>query len=213
MTGIELIGLRISVYTRIARLALEEKNVDYTLREVDIFADDGPPADYLELHPFGMIPCLRDGDRVLYETGAITRYIDEANPGPRLQPQDVFQRARMNQIVSVLDAYAYTAMVWDVYVQRNVVTEGGGSPDEALIEAGLKQSYAVLQQLEAWCEDHAFLTGDALTLADLYAYPMLLYFSQTVEGDDLLQDMPRLQRWMARMHDRPSVQATPYYAD
>ena len=62
MTGITLFGLRISVYTRIARLALEEKKIDYRLEEVDIFADEGPPADYLELHPFGRIPCLRYGD-------------------------------------------------------------------------------------------------------------------------------------------------------
>ena len=213
MAGIEIIGLQISVYTRIACLALEEKSVGYRLREVDIFADDGPPADYLALHPFGAIPTLRHDDWVLYETGAITRYVDDAYIGPRLQPEDAQRRARMNQIVSVLDAYAYTAMVWDVYVQRNVVPEGGGSSDEALIEAGLQQSYTVLQQLETWCDDHAFLAGDALTLADLYAYPMLLYFSQTVEGDDLLQDMPRLQDWMARMHRRPSVQATPYHAD
>ena len=39
MSMIKLLGLRISVYTRIARLALEEKDVDYQLEEVDIFAD------------------------------------------------------------------------------------------------------------------------------------------------------------------------------
>ena len=43
MASIRLLGLRISVYTRIARLALEEKKVDYELQEVDIFADAGPP--------------------------------------------------------------------------------------------------------------------------------------------------------------------------
>jgi glutathione S-transferase len=34
---IKLLGLRISVYTRIARMALEEKSVEYELEEVDIF--------------------------------------------------------------------------------------------------------------------------------------------------------------------------------
>ena len=87
MSNIELIGLRISVYTRIACLALEEKEVDYTLREVDIFADGGPPADYLEQHPFGTIPCMKHDNFTLYETGAITRYVDEAFPGQALQPE------------------------------------------------------------------------------------------------------------------------------
>jgi glutathione S-transferase len=77
MASIKLLGLRISVYTRIARLALEEKKVDYELQEVDIFADTGPPAEYLECNPFGTIPCLRYGNFSLYETGAICRYVDE----------------------------------------------------------------------------------------------------------------------------------------
>lgn len=213
MTPIELIGLRISVYTRIARLALEEKHVGYDLSEADIFADGGPPESYLELHPFGTIPCLRQGDFVLYETGAITRYVDETCPGPNLQPEDTRQRARMNQIISVLDNYAYRPMVWDVYVQRIAVPEGGGQPDEAIIESGLRQSDRVLQQLDGWCGAGDFVAGNSLTLADLYAYPMLLYFSQTEEGADRLQSMPRVQAWMERMQVRPSVQATTFYSD
>jgi len=61
MSDLRMLGLRVSVYTRIARLALEEKGIPYQLEEVDIFADTGPPADYLALNPFGAIPCLRHG--------------------------------------------------------------------------------------------------------------------------------------------------------
>ena len=213
MAGIELIGLRISVYTRIARLALEEKNLDYRLTEVDIFADDGPPEDYLEQHPFGTIPCFRHDDFVLYETGAITRYIDEAFPGNSLQPKKPAQRARMNQIISVLDAYAYRPMVWDVYVQRVVVPEGGGKSDEATISAGLSLSSIVLKQLERWFGVTEFLVGNSVTLADLHAFPMLLYFAQTDEGANLLQTAPQLQLWLERMQARPSAQATHFYSD
>lgn len=213
MTRIELIGLQISVYTRIARLALEEKNVDYVLSEVDIFAENGPPESYLAQHPFGRIPCLRQGDFVLYETGAITRYIDEAYIGPPLQPEGARPRARMNQIISILDNYAYRPMVWDVYVQRIAVPGAGGQPDEDTIETGLRKSRLVLQQLESWCGEQDFLAGESLTLADLYAFPILLYFSQTEEGAELLRDTPRVQAWMERIQVRPSVQATPFHAD
>ena len=44
------------------------------------------PAAYLALHPFGRVPTLVHDGFALYETGAISRYIDRAFPGPALQP-------------------------------------------------------------------------------------------------------------------------------
>jgi len=211
MASIELLGLRISVYTRIARLALEEKKVDYELREVDIFADTGPPAEYLEYNPFGTIPCLKYGGFTLYETGAICRYIDEMFLGMPLQPKEPAPRARMNQIISVLDSYTYRPMVWDVYVQRIVVAGSGGQADEALIATALPTLKTVLQQIDLWRGDSDFLVGDAITLADLYAYPMLRYFIETGEGSAMLESFPRLNEWLSHMQTRTSARATSFH--
>lgn len=213
MTDITLLGLRISVYTRIARLALEEKKVDYRLEEVDIFADEGPPADYLELQPFGRIPCLRYGDLTLYETGAICRYIDEAFVGPALQPQGPWPRARMNQVVSLLDSYAYRPMVWDVYVQRIVIPGSGGEADETLIANALPTIEIVLTELERALADGAYLAGDSLSLADLHAYPMLRYFIETDEGERMVRGHRRLGAWIEAMQLRPAARATSYHGD
>ena len=133
MSDLTLYGLNRSVYTRSARLALEEKGVDYRLEEVEIFGKDGVPVEHRKRHPFGRIPVLVHGDFTLYETAAITRYIDETFPGPGLQPADLRLRARMNQIISLLDAYAYRPMVRGVFVQRVSVPLQGGSTDEETI--------------------------------------------------------------------------------
>jgi glutathione S-transferase len=106
-------SFRYSVYVRIARIALAEKGLAYEHIEVDPFGPD-VPVEYLALHPFKRVPALVDGDFVLYETEAITRYIDEAFPGPMLQPTEPRQRARMAQIISVVDSYGYVPMVRQV---------------------------------------------------------------------------------------------------
>lgn len=211
MASIKLLGLRISVYTRIARLALEEKKVDYELVEVDIFADDGPPRDYLELNPFGTIPCLLYGEFSLYETGAICRYVDEMFLGMPLQPKEPAPRARMNQIISALDSYAYRPMVWDVYVQRIVIPGSGGRADDELVASALPTIQAVLQQIEGWRGESEFLVGNAITLADLYLYPMLRYFIETGEGEAMLASYPRLQEWLTQMQTRASARATSFH--
>ncbi len=213
MSDIALLGLGISVYTRIARLALEEKGVPYRLEEVDVFADGGPPADYLELNPFGTIPCLRHGDFTLYETAAITRYVDREFAGPRLQPEAAQALARMDQVIGVLDSYGYRPMVWDVFVERVALPAEGGRSDEAKIAGALPVARRVLQQLDLWRGERAFLAGDELTLADLHCYPMLYYFGEAPEGRAMLAEFPRLQAWMETMRGRRSVQMTPYPAE
>ena len=114
--SVELFGADYSVYVRICRIVLAEKGVDYTLHPIDIFADDGPPTDYLALNPFGRIPSLRHGKFQLYETDAITAYVNEAFDGPELMPLDVQARARARQIMRLADAEIYKHLVWGVFV-------------------------------------------------------------------------------------------------
>jgi glutathione S-transferase len=206
--AVHLYGLARSVYTRIARLALEEKGVAYTLHEVEIFGPDGVPAAHLARHPFGRIPAFEHGDFKLYETNAITRYVDEAFQGPPLQPADAVRRARMNQIVGVLDAYAYRPMVWGVVVPRMRARPDGEPPDEARIADALAASARALDALDTLVAGTSHLAGAHLTLADLHAYPVLSCFAFAPEGAALLARHATLQRWLSAMRQRPSVQRT-----
>ena len=96
-------GYRYSVYLRIVAMTLLEKGVPWEYVEIDPFEEPVPEA-YLALNPFGRVPTLVHDGFVLYETTAITRYIDEAFPGVSLQPAAARERARMNQIVAISDS-------------------------------------------------------------------------------------------------------------
>ncbi|MEO8320748.1 MAG: glutathione S-transferase N-terminal domain-containing protein [Bradyrhizobium sp.] len=63
---VKLHGYQYSVYSWIARLALQEKGVSYEWVEVNPFADD-VPRDYLTMHPFKRVPTLVDGEFVVFE--------------------------------------------------------------------------------------------------------------------------------------------------
>jgi len=205
---IELLGSDYSVYVRSARLALAEKGVSYHLSAVDVFAPGGPPDAYLALNPFAKIPTLNHDGFVLYESGAILRYVDEGFEGPALQPVDRRERARMNQILSVLDAYAYTTLVWEIFVERIVKTRGGNPPDEVRISSAMGQARRVVTALETLSQAGPFLLGERLTLADCHAAPMLHLFSQTEEGELLLKGAPGLAGWLDSFRSRPSFVET-----
>jgi glutathione S-transferase len=86
--------------------------------------------EHLALHPFNRVPILRHGDFAVYETSAIASYIDEAFDGPRLTPQDVRQRARMNQWISAVNSYYYPYMIFHMTHERLVFPELGIASDE-----------------------------------------------------------------------------------
>jgi glutathione S-transferase len=208
MNPVTLFGLERSVYTRIARLALEEKGVAYTLVPVEIFGPEGVPAEHRHRHPFGRIPVLAHGGFQLYETGAVTRYVDEAFDGPALQPREAVRRARMNQVIGILDSYAYRPMVWGVFVERVRIPLNGGIANEATIAQAVVQSEQCAKVLAELLGDAPHFGGAAVSLADLHAYPMLRIFSLAAEGRAVIDAQPALARWLDGMQARPSVRGT-----
>ena len=205
--ALTLIGYRYSVYLRIVRMVLAEKRLRATLVEVNPF-DRPLPEGYLDLHPFGRVPVLQHGPFTLYETTAITRYLDEALPGPPLQPQDARDRARMAQVIAIADAYAYQPMVRQVYAQRVFAPAEGAAGDEAQVQAGLAATAPVLAALDQIAAEGRVLAGGAVTLADLHLAPMLAAFTQVPEAARMVGDRPALARWWAAMAVRQSVHGT-----
>lgn len=201
-------GAAYSVYVRIVRLTLAEKAVPYRLVEVDVFGPDGPPRDHLARQPFGRIPAFEHDGFGLYETGAITRYIDEAFAGPRLSPDAPRARARMNQIISVLDSHAYQTLVWDLYVERVRAPAQGRASDEARIAAARTRAATCLDALVDLMAGGLYLAGPTLTLADLHAAPMFIYARLADEGAALLRERPALDAWLDRISRRDSVAAS-----
>ena len=201
-------GAAYSVYVRAVRLALAEKGVPYRLEEVDIFAEGGPPAEYLERHPFGRIPAFEHDGFRLYEATAISLYVEETFDGPPLMPESPKARARVHQLLGILDNYAYRTLVWDVYVERVDVPQEGGAADETKIAAALVRARTCLTALQDIKGEAPWLAGARIGLADLRAFPMFELFREAPEGARLLEDYPGLLRWFEAMAERPSVMQT-----
>ena len=200
-------GYRYSVYLRIVRLALAEKGIAYDSVEVNPFAGDLPAA-YLELHPFGRVPVLVHDGFALYETAAITRYVDRTFPAPPLQPAGVKALARMDQIIAVVDAYAYWPLVRQVFAHRVIRPRLGQSADESEIARGLAAAPKILAALEKLASGETFLVGSAISLADLHLGAMMAYFVRAPEGAAMLPAYPRLAAWWGTIAKQPSFAAT-----
>lgn len=197
-----------STFTRSVRLALEEKGVDYDLVEVDLLTGAHQAPEHLARQPFGKVPAFEHDAVALYETGAITGYVDDAFDGPALDPKGPAERARVAQAIGVIDSYAYPCMITKIFMQRAVMPMIGQSSDEDLIAAGAEQAKTAVAALEGLIGDSPYLAGESFSRADIQLIPVYDYLSQTPEGQSVLQAAPKLQAWWGRVKDRASVAAT-----
>jgi glutathione S-transferase len=154
------------------------------------------------------VPTLVHDGFVLYETGAITRYVDRAFAGPALQPGQARALARMDQIIAVVDAYGYWPMVRQVFSHGVFGPAVGRPADKAEVARGLVAAARVLGALETLAAPDAFLVGPAISLADFHLGAMMAYFTAAPAGADLLAGHTRLAAWWALVRQRKSFAET-----
>jgi len=206
-------GFQFSVYTRIVKVILAEKAVPYQYTEINPFAAD-MPLSYLELQPFRRVPCIEHEDFTIFETSAITRYINDLYPGPDFIPQETKSLARMEQVLSIIDSYFYPHLVRQVFSHGFFLKHFNEPSDPEELAAGLSAAPAILQALEKIAGEGLVLNGKFPTLADLHLGPMMDYFTMTDEGVEMLKQHPNLTKWWDGERKRQSlIETSPDFAN
>jgi len=193
-----------SSYVRTVRMALAEKGIACTLKEM---APHTP--ELLAHNPFGRMPAFSDGPISLFETRAIVGYIDEAFGDPLLVPQTgITARARCEQWTSVITCHAYDAMIRRYLLQYLFPKGEDGKPDRKVIDAAVPDIAKHFEVFEQAYGERDYLVGNTLSMADLFLAPMIAYMGMFPESAALLASHPNIRRAHGVMAARPSFIAT-----
>ena len=93
---------RISPWVLTAWVALREKQLDFTLKDIALEKGEQRQAEYLARSVLGKVPVLEHAEFWLSESLAITEYLAETFPfpaHPRLFPADLRDRGRCRQVM------------------------------------------------------------------------------------------------------------------
>jgi glutathione S-transferase len=198
VAGIVFHSIEESAYLWTAMNVADEKGVSY---EIVPIVYQSP--EHLKLHPFGKMPVLQHDDLFLYETAAIVHYIDKAFDGPQLQPRDAAGQADVIRWISIVNAYVFPTM--NRFMKERLVRPAMGvEPDLAFIESAQEPLKLQMRLIDEALSNNLFLAGNALTIADSFLLPHLLFFGRTPEGAALLSKSPAAAAWLERMRARPS---------
>jgi glutathione S-transferase len=185
------------------RGVVNELAIPVEVIDVDLRKGENRTPEYLALNPNGKVPVLVDGDFVLWESRAINAYLAWMKPERGLYPADPRTRA-------IVDQWSYWGAIHFGPAIQRVVFErllkkrfGRGEPDEAAIEAQVKEVEQLLPILDAQLAGKEWIAG-GLTLADFAIASTLVYRS----GSGIsLADAPNVAAWADRIEARPSWKA------
>jgi len=201
MTTYKLHGMILSTCTQKLLFAAYEHNCKVDIHMVNLMTGDQKKPDHMALHPFGKIPVLVEGDFKIYESQAISRYIDALN-GNKLVPRDAKKLALVEQWVSAVNSY-FNDPLLKIALQRVYGPMRGATPDEAVCKAAadaLVEPFSIMNKNLA---DKQFLAGE-FSLADIIIAPFLQFASGTPEGKKLLEDNKNVAAWWGRVASRPA---------
>ncbi len=195
MAKLTLYGIARSTYVRTVRLLLEEAGAEYNLKEVDIFNGENKSAEYLAKNPFGKIPTLEVDGEMLYETTAITNYLDTVLASHKFSPSNPLLQARMHQIIGIIDSYLYAPAILSIVIQRLIVPSRGGNTDEDKVKNAVAPAKTAVEAIESLTVGSPYLLGSEVSIADFYLIPIFIYLSQTPEFNSITAQTPKLRTW------------------
>ncbi len=205
MAIITVYGTPLSTYVRTVRLLLEEAGAEYTLHEIDMFKGENKSPEYLAKHPFGKVPTLEIDGNVIYETAAITDYLDIVAANNQFTPSDPLSKARMRQLIGIIDNYFYPTAIRTIVIQRFIVPNQGGKTDEEAVKNAIAPAKAAAEAIESLTVGSPYLLGSELTLADFYLIPIFTYLSKTPEFQEITAQTPKLKTWWDHINQLDSV--------
>ena len=198
---------------------LHELGVPFELVLVDRGRGAHKEAAYLKLNPNGQIPVLVDGPLVLYETAAICLHLCDTHPQAGLAPAlGSEERAHFYKWMAWL-TNTLQAMLMHYFYPERLVDEGDAGAAAQVRNHAQARVGAMLQLLDEQLASHGgpWLLASGYSAVDAFAF-MLCRWTRGF-SDRPARDYPHIGPYLARMLQRPAVQAafaaekigTPYY--
>ncbi|CAE6727971.1 glutathione S-transferase family protein [Paraburkholderia nemoris] len=154
--------------------------------------------EFVALNPNAMVPVIKDGEFVLWESNSIIRYLAGRYDGEFLYPSDPCERARCDQWIDWQASELNRA--WS-YAFLALVRHSPAHQDRQQIDlscANWARHIAVVdRQLGT---TGGFIAGSAFSLADI---PIALSINRWLETPLQHADFPALTAYMERLATRP----------
>ncbi len=178
---------------------LEELDLPYERRDVGGPFGGTDTPEYQNMNPMRLVPVLQEDDFTLFESNAILRYLASMHaPETPLWPRDPRARARVDQW---MDWQQTVLSAPQRVVFMGLVRTEPAKRDMTAIEKARDDLGRFWGLLEVELTRHAFVAGDAFTLADIACG---VHVHRWFSFDIARPALPSLAAWYERLKSRPA---------
>lgn len=153
--------------------------------------------DYLAMNPNGLVPTIKDGSLVLWESNAIVRYLCAEYGGDTLCPGTPAARANLERWMDWQLGTLWAAMR-PAYV--GLVRTAPEDHDEAAISRSLDATAEAWIMADAYLENREYMAGPWFTMADI---PLGVTAYRWLSMDIRRPPTPNIDAWYTRLSERP----------
>ena len=190
---------------RRVRMFAAEKGIALDIVEVDIAAGEQRSAEFLARNPRGELPLLElDDGSILTESLAICRLLEARQPEPNLWGRTPEERAAVDCAVDGLMFRLYVPTT-QAFRHGHEFWAGRIEQVPAYADVARRLVTAEYDFLERRLAEHAYVSLDRFTMADIVAYTTVEFGK--VAGLRPGADHKGIQRWRAEIRERPSARA------
>ncbi len=182
------------------KIALAEKGLSWEGVRVRLANREQKKPEFLKLNPYGKIPVLVEDGKVLFESCIINEYLDEKHPNPPLMPKDAYLRGRGRVLVDYALNYAHEPY----WALRGEMLKPEAQRNAAILKDTRERLRNLLGYLEEGLGDNSYFLGE-FGLTDIAIAPRFLRME--TYGALPAPALPRINAWLQRMKERPSVKA------
>ena len=173
------------------RLTLEELEVPYTLKTIDLFKREQQQEAYRGISPRGRVPALKLTDgRILWESGAALTWLGQHHPS--LWPDEAEQQTEALNLL-FMESAAFQEHASTHFMNRVILPTIGKQPDLERIAKAKKRIRPLLSLLSDQLGTQEYLFGK-LTVVDYAFAPWLPVLD--------LEAFPVLSDWRGRLQSR-----------
>jgi glutathione S-transferase len=184
------------------RIFMAEKGIDMPKVEIDLMAGEHKRPEFLKLNSLGQIPVLQlDDGKILTESVAICRYLEELHPTPALFGRTAFEKGLVEMWnrrveIELFGTVGNVALHSDpLFAER--LTQ---FPEFAKTERERAPTkWAWLDREMA--DGRPFIAGDFYSVADITAG--VVAWLADFFGIEMPKDIPHVKAWLERVHARP----------